>query len=162
MSFVVRTDDCPPELPAPAPQPEPVIAGGWFPDIDPASIREGYRIRDAVTPARLREALIAAIVTVTNDLIVWQLAQLVLGYGSLADVPAPQIDGQSRLVLIYRRAIALAAKAEIVERYRDIDMTTAGERRADDLDPSIVELRRDVAHAIRDLLGRGRTTVELI
>ncbi|SNS20137.1 Phage head completion protein (GPL) [Sphingomonas laterariae] len=160
MSFVINLDD-PPVPPEPGPADAP-IAGGWFPAIDPRKIREGYRIREAVTPARLREALIAAIITVTNDLGAWQAGQDAAGHASLAAVPAPSIDGQSRLLHLYVRAVALNAKAEIVERYRDIDITGPGERRAEDLDPSVGELRRDALHAVRDILGKSRTTVELI
>lgn len=158
MSFVTDLDG-PQPLPVPVPDPDAIIAGDWFPDIDPAQVRVAHRIREAVTAARLRAALIAAIITVGNDLAGWQANQ---SAASLAEVPSQQIDGQSRLVHLYRRAVALYAKAEIVERYRDIDTSATGERRAEDLDPSIGELRRDAAHAVRDMLGRTRTIVDLI
>ncbi|MFT3967094.1 MAG: head completion/stabilization protein [Sphingobium sp.] len=161
MTFVTDLD-CPAPLPQPEADPDRVIALGWFPDIDPAAIRIAHRIREAVTPARLREALIGAIVTVGNDLAAWQNAQAAAGFDSLADIPAPHIDGESRLVICYRRAVALYAKAEIVERYRDIDTSATGDRRAEDLDPSVGELRRDALHAVRDILGKGRATVDLI
>jgi hypothetical protein len=85
----------------------------------------------------------------------------------LADVRFPDgsvslIDGTSTLVLLYRRAVFTAAKAEVVERYRDVDITGAGQRKVEDLEPSVGELRRDSLHAIRDILGVGRTAVELI
>ena len=72
------------------------------------------------------------------------------------------IDGTSTFVLLYRRAVFTAAKAEVVERYRDIDLTGAGQRKADDIDPSVTELRRDSLHAIRDIRGVTRTTIDLI
>ncbi|HEX7856045.1 MAG TPA: head completion/stabilization protein [Sphingobium sp.] len=162
MSFVTNLDNQPP-LPVPETNPDRVIELGWFPDIDPAVVRKDHRIREGVTADRLRTALIAAIISVGNDLGPWQAAQSTAGFDSLADVPELiRIDGESRLVHCYRRAVALYAKAEIVERYRDIDTSATGERRADDLDPSVTELRRDGLHAIRDILGKGRTTVELI
>lgn len=140
----------------------PIVNDGWFPDIDPAMWREQQRIRDSVTPARMREALVAAILTVGRDLAPWATAQRGEGAASLADVSAPEIDGTSTLVLLYRRAVFTAAKAEVVERYRDIDLTGAGQRKSDDLDPSVTKLRRDCLHAIRDILGVTRTTVDLI
>lgn len=162
MSFVTDLDNPAPPLPEGASDPAAPIVGDWWPDIDPARIRTAYRIREAVTHDRLREALIAAIITVGNDLADWQADQLAAGHASLAAIPAPRIDGESRLLLCYRRAVALYAKAEIVERYRDIDITGPGERRAEDMEPSIGELRRDALHAVRDLLGRTRTMVDLI
>ena len=139
-----------------------VVSDGWFPSVDPAKTRDEYRIRDNVTPARLRKAIIGAILSVGNQLAVWQAAQMLSGRASLESVPARQVDGTSRLVLLYARAIGSYAKAELVETYRDIDATTAGQRQVDDLEPSIVELRRDAIHAIRDILGRTRARIELI
>lgn len=162
MSFVERLDDYTPPLPTPDPGTETPIPGDWWPQVDPAQVRAEHRIREAVSPARLRAALLAAVVTVGNDCAAWQAARAAEGYGSLGDVPAAPLDGASRLLFLYRRAVALFAKAEIVERYRDIDIGSAGERRAEDLDPAPAELRRDALHAVRDLLGKGRTTVELI
>lgn len=163
MTFVTNLDS-PVPLPEPETDPDRLIALGWFPDIDPAAIRKAHRIREGVTAERLRTALIAAIITVGKDLAAWQIAQAAAGFDSLDDVPdaAPAIDGESRLIHCYRRAVALTAKAEIVERYRDIDASATGERRAEDLEPSIGELRRDALHAVRDLLGKTRTTVDLI
>lgn len=163
MSFVTNLDaPAPQPLPEPAPDPDRVITGGWFPDIDPAWVRSAHRIRDGVTAARLREALLAAIISVGNDLAAWQEMQASAGHADLAAVPAALVDEESRLLICYRRAVALTAKAEIVERYRDIDMSASGERGAEELEPSIGELRRDALHAIRDILGKSRTTVDLI
>jgi hypothetical protein len=144
------------------PAPALIINDGWFPDIDPAMFKDQQRIRDSVTPARMREALIAAILTVRRDLKAWAAGHRAAGAAKLEAVEAERIDNTSELVLLYRRAVFTAAKAELVERYRDIDTTGAGQRKADDLDPSVTELRRDSLHAIRDMLGVGRTTIELI
>lgn len=140
----------------------PIIDLGFFPDVDPALFREQLRIREAVTPARAREALIAAILAVRRDLAAWSAGRRAEGAAKLEDVLAEQLDGTSCLVLLYRRAVFTAAKAELVERYRDIDITGAGQRKAEDLEPSVGELRRDSLHAIRDILDVTRTTVELI
>jgi len=139
-----------------------IVNDGWFPNIDPVQLRAEHRIRDSVTPERLRGAIIRAIVTVGNQLATWQASKMTAGYVSLTAVPAPQIDGTSRFMLLYARAIGAYVKAELVERYRDTDTTTAGQRDVEDLEPSIGEMRRDAIHAIRDILGRGRVDIELI
>ncbi len=144
------------------PAPAIIVNDGWFPDIDPAMFKEQQRIRDGVTPARMREALIAAILTVRRDLNAWAAGHRAAGAASLDAIEADRIDNTSALVLLYRRAVFTAAKAEVVERYRDVDTTGAGQRKAEDLEPSVGELRRDSLHAIRDMLGVGRTTIELI
>jgi len=140
----------------------PIQNDGWFPDVDPQQLRKERRIRDSVTPERLRNAIIGAIITVGNQLADWQAGKIAVAPLALDDVPSTKIDGISRLVLLYHRAIGAYAKAELVEAYRDVDTTTAGQRQAEELEPSIVELRRDALHAIRDILGRSRVRSELI
>jgi hypothetical protein len=140
-----------------------VINDGFFPDIDPASVREAARIpKTSIAPARLRAAILGAIMTVEIDLRAFAAASIAAGHATLAAVPAPQLDGQSVQLLRYHRAIALYAKAELIERHRDFDTTAAGGGQADELTPSIGELRRDAQHAVRDMLGRTRTVVDLI
>lgn len=156
--------DCTPSVVPPAvPTPEqPVEFDGWFPPVDPQALRKRVRIRDGVTPERLREAIVAAMISVGNQLEAWQAAHVASGHAALAAVPSKSIDGESRLVALYRRAIDASVKAELVERYRDVDLTGAGQRQVDELDQSVGELRRDALHAIRDMLGRTRLAVELL
>ena len=135
---------------------------GFFPDIDPASVREGMRIPMSITPARLRAAILGAIMTVEIDLRAYAAASIAAGYPKLADVPAPQLDEKSVQLIRYQRAVGLYAKAELIERHRDFDTTAAGGNQADELTPSIGELRRDAQHAVRDLLGTTRAVVDLI
>jgi hypothetical protein len=156
--------DCTPSIvPEADDTPEAVVTNdGWFPGIDPASLREEFRIRDSVTPPRLRAAIVGAIITVGNQLVAFKAGHVAAGHANLGAVPSPQIDGKSRLIQLYGRAIGAAVKVELVERYRDTDLTGAGQRQVDELDASIGELRRDAIHAVRDLLGVTRTNVELI
>lgn len=150
-------------IPAPSTPREPLIGNdGWFPDVDPAALRKLVRLRDTVTPERLREAALAAISWAAINLADWQARHVAAGHDCLEAVPAPLLDGESRLLFLYRRVIATAAKAELVERYRDMDITAAGQRKVDDLDTSVGELRRDAIHAVRDLRGVTRTSIELI
>lgn len=155
---------CPPLLaPAPAaPAETPIANDGWFPDVDLAAARLALRVKENVTAERLRRALIGAMITVGNDLAAWQATHLAAGRASLGAVPSPLIDGRSRLVLLYERAVGAYAKAELVEGYRDVDLTGDGQRKAEEATPAAGELRRDAIHAIRDILGTGRTAVELI
>lgn len=147
---------------APVSDEPPITNDGFFPDVDVADLRARMRFRDGVTAERLREAAVAAIVTANNDLDCWAAGQKAAGHATLADVPAPAIDGASRLLFLYRRAVGCFAQADLVERYRDVDLTGAGARDADALTPSIDELRRDGRHAVRDIKAERRTFVELV
>lgn len=160
MSFVAR----PPASEIEQPPAEETIIGndGFFPDIDPAAVREAARIPTSITPARLRAAIIGAIMSVEIDLRAFAAASIAAGHATLADVPATQLGGESVQLFRYSRAVALYAKAELIERHRDFDTTAAGGGQADELTPTIGELRRDAMHAIRDMLGVTRTVVDLI
>lgn len=62
----------------------------------------------------------------------------------------------------YGRAIGCSAKAVLLERYRDYDTTAAGNKKSDQLDSPVDDLRRDARWAISGILGISRNTVELI
>jgi len=153
---------CGPSL---VPPPEPassaaVVNDGWFPDIAPDDLRKSVRIRDAVTSDQLTDAIVRAMLWANPQL--EALKEANLAAANLAAVPSSTINGNSRLVILYGMAIAATVKADLVERQRDVDLTGAGQRKVEDIEPAIPDLRRDALHAIRDMLGVGRTTVELI
>ncbi|RAI69295.1 head completion/stabilization protein [Pseudomonas fluorescens] len=134
----------------------------FWPSIDLDDVRGTLRIDSSVTPIRLETATIAAAISVNREFAEWRCAKQAEGYATLADVPAEKVNDLSQFVHLYQRAIYAAAGAEICERYRSYDSTNSGNQNADDLTPSIDELRRDQRWAVRDFLGLGRTTVELI
>ena len=144
------------------PAEQPVANDGFFPDVDPALFAREMRLRDGITPERRRHALVAAIITVGNQLADYRELREADGSATLADVASARIDGESRLVQLYRTAVFSEAKAILTERYRDADITKAGKDQVEDLEPSIGELRRDSVYAVRDLLGVGRVDVALI
>lgn len=139
-----------------------IRSGSFWPDIDPVAARAAMRLDGTVTAERLRAALIEAIASVNSALSAWRSLQLAAGISSLADVPADEIDGSSVLVQRWQRAVQCLAAANVTERYRSFDSTGAGHKQADELDTTVDDLRRDGQWAIRDILGAGRSTIELI
>ena len=134
----------------------------FWPSIDLEDVRGTLRIDASVTPIRLEAATIAAAIGINREFATWRRVKQADGYATLADVPAEEIENKSELVHLYQRAIYAATGAEICERYRSYDSTNSGNQNADELTPSIDELRRDQRWAVRDFLGLCRTTVELI
>lgn len=135
---------------------------GFWPDIDADHLRERQRIGSNVTNARLEEAAVAAIISVNRELRTLKLRYMAQGAETLADVPADQIQDESELVHIYRRAIYSTASAEVFERYRTYSATNSGAAKGEKEEQSADDYRRDARFAIRDLLGISRTTVELL
>jgi hypothetical protein len=147
---------------APATGVTEISSGDWYPSINLAAARAIMRADGTVTDDRLTECLSVAVSTVEDLLDAWQQQQLALGRLTLADVPSKQLNGESRLVLLYRRAVYASAQAELIERYRGVDATAAADRRADAMTTTIDDYQRYLRYAIRDILGRPRSDVELI
>lgn len=145
-----------------APAEAPVSSDPFWPQIDVGHLRNSVRLAGEVSPERLRAAIVAATITVNDDLENWRQTQLNKGYDTAADVPDVEIDGKPRSVQLYIRAVACATAVEIHERYRSYDSSAQGNQRADDLSPTIDELRRDHRYAVSDFLRIRRVTAELI
>ncbi len=140
----------------------PITNDGWFPDLDGQHLRDSLRLDGSITDARLETAAVNAMIEINRELKAWKAQQLAAGNASLADVPADQIQGESQLLHLYRRAIYCSAGAELAERMRDYSATGDGAERAEALTPTADEYRRDARWALRSILGRVHTTVELI
>lgn len=139
-----------------------IASGAFWPAISPADFRLAMRADSAITANRVRGALIEAIAAVNGQLAPWRLQQQAGGSATLAAVPAEVVDGQSEKVQRYVRAVYCIAKANLVERYRDYDLTHTGKDKAEELDEPIDDLRRDAAWAVADIQQRPRCTVELV
>jgi len=139
-----------------------VTAGAFWPEIDVAVLRETIRIPGDIQAPRMRSTVVSAVMDVTRELEAWQAGKEAAGYATLADVPAPMIDGSTRLVHLFLRAVGCATAVELHERYRSYDATAQGNQRAEELTPTIDEIRRDLRNTLCDLQGLRRVTVELI
>ncbi|MNV46973.1 Phage head completion protein (GPL) [compost metagenome] len=80
----------------------------------------------------------------------------------MSDVPGEKIDGATVAEHSYMRAVYAYAKADLVERMADFDLTGAGQKKVDWLDTTPDEQRRNAAWAISTILGRSRCTVDLV
>ncbi|MBO7825315.1 head completion/stabilization protein, partial [Burkholderia pseudomallei] len=106
---------------------------GFFPDIDLSALRDAMRLDGTVTAERLRHAARDALLTVNDELAAWRARQRAAGAATLADVPAPRIDGESAHVARYRRAVYHLTHADVTEKYRGYDTTKSGGQVAADL-----------------------------
>src|SRR5437868_4991461 len=105
----------------------PVSNAPWFPEMDPAAVRDACRFDGTITTARLLPALKTAMLSVNAELEQYHLEQQSRwGYASLADVPAPMVGGESAQVLRYRRAVQACLQADLAEAYRNLDTLPAG------------------------------------
>lgn len=147
--------------PAAASEP-PIENDGWFPDVDPASVRAQARLDGTVTPPRLRAALLHAMADVNRELTEWRVTQQAAGVPSLEDLPGAELGGQKVWLVYYQQAIVSHVQCSLIESYRDFDTTGSGDAKADGLEARIDSHRRDLRWAIAALQARPRTIVELI
>jgi Phage head completion protein (GPL) len=139
-----------------------VKGDGFWPNIDLNILRDTLRIGPVVTHHRLEEAVIAAMINAARQLAAWRLMREAEGRTKLADVPAMQIGGASVLVASWRRAVGQLVMADLAETHRDIGATDSGAQRGTEMALTADDHRRNATHAIRDILGVTRTSVELI
>lgn len=142
---------------------EPVIKNTFFfPDIDPKRVRERMRLEQTVAPARLREAIKSGMAETNAELYEYREQKIAAGFTRLADVPADDIDGESIKVFYYERAVCAMATASLYERYRGVDASAKGDKKADSIDSTIDELWRDMRWAVARIQDKPRCIVSQI
>ena len=160
MSSIVFADKEPAELPPALAQ---ITAGAFWPPVNLVDVRAAVRIDHTVTHERLHYAATAAVVYVNQQLAAFQAAMLQKGIAALVQIsPQAQINGITVAEHHYRRAVYSYTKAELLETYADYDATGKSADRAEAKQEQADDYRREAHGAIADLLGRPRTTVELI
>lgn len=151
--------------PAPAVTPPGTMlaCGPFWPDIDINHFRDSQRIGGTMIPDnRVTDALLGAIVDVETDLGAWRAALEEAGHARLADAPSAQIGTESRLVVLWRRAVYAYATADLVETHRDVTAAGPAQTALGELDQRAEDHRRNAIKAVRAMLGKNRSTVELI
>lgn len=149
--------------PVTIPAPADLVAGdGFWPDMSITAFKDAMRMGKDITIPRARDALRAGMIHVRRELATWQVIQISNGCTSLANVPGGQVDGETIAALLYRRAVFCIAAADLVETHHTISATGDGRDRAEEQASAADDLRRDATHAIRDILGVTRTTVDLV
>jgi hypothetical protein len=140
----------------------PITNNGFFIEISPSEFREIMRLDSSITGARIRNALIDAMGKVNTDLNAWQNLQQDQGANLLTDVIAAKIDNKSTHEHDYQRAVFCLAKADLTEQYQDYDSSANGTDKAQEIQESIDDYRRQSRFAIRRILGIAQSTIELI
>lgn len=139
-----------------------ITNASFFPDLQLQDFRESMRIDSTVTDSRAVHALESAMYEANQLLSDWMQEQQNEGVADIDNVPQPAWQPEGYYKNLYLRAVWSLAKSNLVERYRDYDTTGAGHDRAEALEMTDDDYRRDATWALSDIRGRPRTTVELI
>ncbi|EKN3444737.1 head completion/stabilization protein [Yersinia proxima] len=139
---------------------EPLIKNTFFfPDIDPKHVRDLMRLEQTIAPARLREAIKTGIAETNAELHDFREQQVAAGFNRLIDVPSDEVDGENIRVLHYVRAVCAMATATLYERYRGVDASAKGDKKADSIDSTIDELWRDMRWSVSRIQDKPRCIV---
>ena len=139
---------------------EPVIENTFFfHAIDPKRVRELMRLEQTIAPARLRNAIKTGIAETNAELYDWRENQIKAGFARLADVPSDSLDGESVRVFHYERAVCAMATATLYERYRGVDASARGDKKADSIDTTVDELWRDMRWSVARIQDKPRCIV---
>ncbi|HGO5816105.1 TPA: head completion/stabilization protein [Mannheimia haemolytica] len=141
---------------------ETITNNGFFPNIELLEVRNAMRIDGTVINERLKQAVIEAMATVNADLKAYRLNAQQAQKANLQACDDEQINGESVLVYKYKRAVYCLAVANLYERYRSYDSTKEGHDKAEELESTAGDLKRDYHFAVRDILGENRMISELI
>ncbi|EPB5914424.1 TPA: head completion/stabilization protein [Citrobacter farmeri] len=132
----------------------------FFPDVDPKRVRELMRLEQTVSDARLRNAIKIGMAETNAELYDYRLRQIAAGFKQLADVPdAEEIDGENVRVFHYLSAVTAMATATLYERYRGVEATGKGDKKADSVETTIDDLWRDMRWSVSRLQDKPRCIV---
>ncbi len=134
----------------------------FYPSIEVATFQKATRLPDSITDQRVIESIRSAMISVNDQLSAWQFAQIASGYLTLTDVPSDDYTDQTRYEHCYLRAIYATTKSILINYYRDTDTTDNGNSKADSLDGTTESYLAEAKTAIRKILGKPRSTIELI
>ena len=133
-----------------------IEADGWFPGIDTAHVRKAIRLGEgSVTDERLKEAVIAGMLSGLKSLAVWRSARALEGHADLDAVSNLQIAGEAITLVLWRRVVTFYAAAELVDGHTDVSATDDALDREDDKMTQADRYRRKAYEAVADLRAIG-------
>ena len=132
---------------------------GFFPDIELDAVRKRTGLSDVFTNDRIVAATQDAIMEINAVLAGWVADQEA---ATLADVPAKSYGDISEKIHWYVTAVCNRVRSMMVDTTRDYDSTKSGHHRADALEATSDRWMQSSNEAVARLMGRKRTTVELI
>ncbi len=134
----------------------------FWPDMDIAVFCKSYRIPNELDTDTIIEHLQQAMAEANIKLAEFRMKQQQEGYAELAEVPADTLNDESRLIVLYRRAVSCICKAIICRDYPTIDRREPAENQAKSGTDTEVSNLKNADQAIRTFLELTEISVELL
>lgn len=121
------------------------------------------RVGGTIIPnERIKNAIINAAIHVDDELTDKRAQWETEGYSSLSAVSAPEFDGVSKLVILFKTAVFCHAAAELIETHPDISATNDGMRDAGAITPTAAEYRAQSKAAIAKIMENKQSIARLL
>lgn len=134
----------------------------FYPNIAPEAFRGAMNIDSTVEIEWVNASLQLSMMEINAELSEWQAEQELLACTSIADTTSVVYGTENKNQRLYLLAVQHLAKARILEGMRNFDSTAEGIRKAEDMGSAIDAHRRESRRAVRAIMGKTGTVVELI
>ena len=134
----------------------------FWPDVDISQFCRDYRVPSELNTGTIKAHLSHAMLETNIQLVDYRHQKMDEGYDKLEDVPAETIADESRLLMLYRRAVSCRCKAIICRDYPTIDRREPAENQAKTSYDTEVSNLCNADKAIRAFLELSDITVDLL
>ena len=134
----------------------------FWPDVDISQFCRDYRVPSELDAGTIKAHLSHAMLETNIQLVDYRHQKMDEGYDKLEDVPAETIADESRLLMLYRRAVSCRCKAIICRDYPTIDRREPAENQAKTSYDTEVSNLCNADKAIRAFLELSDITVDLL
>lgn len=134
----------------------------FLPDLSVAEMGNFVRVPPQLSHEIAQSELRRSMIAVNEDIMPWINTQTAAEHATLTDVPQDVYGEVPVLVTLYKSAVYHMAKAGLLEKTRDTDLTSEGADNSDTADEAATDSYRAARQAIAQLTGRRVANVELI
>lgn len=136
---------------------------GFWPDVNAGDFERLRGTPAAQDEERITYAVVNAVSSVNLQLEALKAGYLLQGIVKAENIEAfPKVAGKNRIVIQYQSAVFARAKADLLPDFSTVHQKKEGDHLAERSLETKNELLAESERIIRNMLGKGRSTVELI
>ncbi|WP_417585350.1 head completion/stabilization protein [Nitrincola sp.] len=136
---------------------------GFWPDVNAGDFERLRGTPAAQDDDRIAFAVVNAIASVNKQLTKLKSGYQTQGIAKAEDIEAlPKIGGKNHIVIQYQSAVFARAKADLLPDFATVHQKKEGDHLAERSLETKNELLAESERIVRNMLGKGRATVELI
>lgn len=136
---------------------------GFWPNVNAGDFERLRGTPAAQDDERIAFAVVNAIASVNLQLEALKAKYQIQGIAKAEDIQAfPMVNNKNRIVVQYQSAVFARAKADLLPDFSTVHQKKEGDHLAERSPETKNELLAESERIVRNMLGKGRATVELI